>query len=195
MPPPSPQSFSSLPCLMNLQKETCMVEFFDPKVDIPKFRNAQIRSSKANWLLMIHGNGGMFFFNTISNDIIELSNLLDENENSCSAWTFSCPPDSSSSDCFVVGFEIGGDVPDVYIIKLEILNGRITTLGIIEQNFKPRENSAAKRPKWTFYGKHFLRSKQRSIRKAYTVEDVDNEGMLVVFLSRVDRDVEVGDTN
>ncbi|KAH0729805.1 hypothetical protein KY290_000884 [Solanum tuberosum] len=124
--PPPPQSSSSLPCLMTLQKETGMVEFFDlvynvittQKTGIPKCRAARIRSSKANWLLMSHGNRGMFFFNTIRNDIIELHDLLDENENCCSAWTFSCPPDSSSSDWFVVGLETGGYVLDVYIIKL-----------------------------------------------------------------------------
>ncbi|KAK4730865.1 hypothetical protein R3W88_023853 [Solanum pinnatisectum] len=125
-PPLHPQSSSPSPCLMTLQKETCIIEFFNPvynvvtmqKSDIPKFRGARIRSSKANWLLMSHGNRNMFFFNTISNDIIELPDLLDENENSCSAWTFWCPPDSSSSDCFVVGFETGGYVPDVYTVKV-----------------------------------------------------------------------------
>uniref|UniRef100_M1DIU7 F-box protein family n=1 Tax=Solanum tuberosum TaxID=4113 RepID=M1DIU7_SOLTU len=220
MSPPPPQSFSSLPCLMNLQKEAGNVELFDPvyngvptqKVDIPKFRDAQIRSSKANWLLMSHGNRGMFFFNTISNNIIELPDLLDENENSCSAWTFLCPPDSSSSDCFIVGLETGGYVPDVYIIKLGdtewtyhyffnhrakfkatecnnplfFKNNTIYALGDKGTlgTLSIKENSVAQRPKWKFYGKYFSCSKQRSIRKAYTIEDVDNEGMLVVFLSR-----------
>ncbi|XP_049387211.1 F-box protein At4g00893-like [Solanum stenotomum] len=225
--PPCPQSYTPSPCLMTLQKETGMIEFFDPvynvvttqKADIPKFRGARIRSSKANWLLMSHGTRGMFFFNTISNDIIELPDQLDENENSCSAWTFSCPPDSSSSDCFVVGFETGGYVPDVYIIKvgdiewtyhffrnhrakfqatgcnnpLFFKNNIICVLGDKGNlgTLSIKENSAAQRPKWKFYGKHFSRSKQRSIRKAYMVEDVNNGGMVVVFLSRDEGDVEV----
>ncbi|KAK4737213.1 hypothetical protein R3W88_000910 [Solanum pinnatisectum] len=99
-PPPPPQSSSSLPCLMTLQKETSMVEFFDPmynvittqKTSIPKFRGARIRSSKAN--LVAH-ESWQPRINTIRNDIIELPDLLDENENCCSAWTFLCPPDSS----------------------------------------------------------------------------------------------------
>ncbi|KAH0632486.1 hypothetical protein KY284_035272 [Solanum tuberosum] len=162
---------------------------------------------------------GMFYFNTISNDIIELPDLLDENGNSCSAWTFSCPPDSSSSDCFIVGLETGGYVPDVYIIKLGdtewtyhyffnhrakfkatgcnnplfFKNNTIYALGDKGNlgTLSIKENSVAQRPKWKFYGKYFSCSKQRSIRKAYTIEDVDNEGMFVVFLSREEGDVEV----
>uniref|UniRef100_M1DQQ7 Transcription regulation n=2 Tax=Solanum tuberosum TaxID=4113 RepID=M1DQQ7_SOLTU len=125
MAPPPPQLCSPSPCLMTLHKETGIVEFFDPvynvvtthKTGIQKLRGARIRNSKANWLLMSHGNRGMFFFNPFSNGIIELPDLLEEHKNSCSAWTFSCPPDSLS-DCFVVGFKAIGYVPDVYIIKV-----------------------------------------------------------------------------
>ncbi|XP_015160552.1 F-box protein At4g00893-like [Solanum tuberosum] len=225
-PPPPPQSCPLTPRLMTLRAEAGIVEFFDPvynvvttqKTDIPKLRGARIRSSKANWLLMSSGNRGMFFFNSISNDIIELPNLLEEQGNSCSAWTFSCPPDSSSSNCFVVGFETGVYVPDVYIIKVGdtewthhyffyagnfatsdcnnplffknntiYLLGDKGNLGIL----CIKGNSAAQRPNWKSYGRHFPSSKQTSIRKAYTAEDVDNEGMLVVFLSREEGDVEV----
>lgn len=42
-----------------------------------------------------------------------------------------------------------------------------------------------------FFGKHFSRSKQRSTRKTYIVEDVDNGGMLAVFLSCDEGEVEV----
>ncbi|KAG5630582.1 hypothetical protein H5410_002299, partial [Solanum commersonii] len=51
-------------------------------------------------------------------------------------------------------------------------------------------DKAAQRPSRKFYGRHFPSSKQRSIQKAYT-EDVHNGGMLVLFLSREERDVEV----
>ncbi|XP_015167297.1 F-box protein At4g00893-like [Solanum tuberosum] len=224
--PPRLMTCSPTPRLMTLWGETGIVEFFDPvynvvttqKTDIPKLRGARIRSSKANWLLISSGSRGMFFFNPISNDIIELPDLLEEHENSCSAWTFSCPPDSSSSDCFVVGFETGIYVPDVYIIKvgdtewthhyffntgnfatsdcnnpLFFKNNTIYLLGD-KGNLGTlciKGNSATQRPNWKFYGRHFPSSKQTSIRKAYTAEDVDNGGMLVVFLSREEGDVEV----
>ncbi|KAK4730830.1 hypothetical protein R3W88_023818 [Solanum pinnatisectum] len=225
MAPPPPQSSSPSPCLMTLHKETGIVEFFDPvynvvtthKTGIQKLRGARIRSSKVNWLLMSHGNRGMFFFNPISNGIIELPDLLEEHENSCSAWTFSCPPDSSS-DCFVVGFEAIGYVPNVYIIKVgdtewtyhySLNPGKFMATGCNNPLFfknnsiyllgdkgnlgtlRINENSAAQRPRWKFYGSYFPSSKQQLIRKAYTAEDIDNGGMLAVILSREKGDVEV----
>uniref|UniRef100_M1DLR9 F-box protein n=1 Tax=Solanum tuberosum TaxID=4113 RepID=M1DLR9_SOLTU len=87
--PPLPQpSSSQWPCLMTLHKETGMLEFFDPvynvvtthKTGIQKLRGSRIRSSRANWLLMSHGNRGMFFFNPFSNGIIELPDLLEEHK-------------------------------------------------------------------------------------------------------------------
>ncbi|XP_075079741.1 F-box protein At4g00893-like [Nicotiana tabacum] len=87
-------------------------------MDIPKLKGARIRSANANWLLVSHGNRGMFFFNPISNDIIELPDLLEDVENHFPSWTFSCSPDSSSSDCFVIGFENFGSPPAIYIIKV-----------------------------------------------------------------------------
>ncbi|KAG5570307.1 hypothetical protein H5410_060073 [Solanum commersonii] len=64
---------------------------------------------------MSHGNRDMSFFNSINNGIIELPDLLEEHTNSCSAWAFSCPPDSSS-DCFVVGFKaIGLDNKTLFV--------------------------------------------------------------------------------
>ncbi|KAK4730829.1 hypothetical protein R3W88_023817 [Solanum pinnatisectum] len=207
-PPPPPQSCSPTPRLMTLRAETGIVEFFDPgynvvttqKTDIPKLRGARIRSSKANWLLMSSGNRGMFFFHSISNDIIELPDLLEEHENSCSAWTFSCPPDSSSSDCFVVGLFMS---QMYYIIKVGdtewkyhyFLNAgdfatsdcnnslffKHSTINLLDKGnlgtLSIKENSAAQRPRWKFYGKYF--------------SNVYNGGMLVVFLSREEGDVEV----
>uniref|UniRef100_M0ZX89 F-box protein family n=1 Tax=Solanum tuberosum TaxID=4113 RepID=M0ZX89_SOLTU len=221
---------SPSPFLMTLHKETGIVEFFNPVYNaliiptmvISKLKGSRIRSSKANWLLMSHGNRGMFFFNPKSNDIIELPDLP-LIHNCFSAWTFSCPPDSSSSSCFVVGFDEVGSPPDVYIIKVgdttwtyhyfvnELRNcqglfsllgcnnpvffknnivsvlGDKGTLGILTIN----ENSAAETPSWQFYGTPFWRTKQMSIREVYTVEDVDNRGMLAVFLTHEQGKVEV----
>lgn len=125
-PPPCPQLQSPSPCLMTLQKETCIVEFFDlvynvvitQKVDILKFRGARIRSSKDNWLLKNHGNPRIFIFNTQSNDIIELPDVLDENENCCSTWTFSCPPNSFIIRLFSCWFWNWWLCLDAYIIKV-----------------------------------------------------------------------------
>ncbi|XP_015086831.1 F-box protein At4g00893-like [Solanum pennellii] len=218
-------SSSQSPCLMTLHKETGIVEFFDPvynvvttqKMGIPRLKGARIRSSKANWLLMSHGNRGMFFYNPISNDIIELPDLLEEHRNSCSSWTFSCPP-NSSLNCFVVGFEALGYVPDVYILKVgdttwtyhySLDLGKFWATGCNNPIFfknntiyllgdkgnlgtlSIKENSATQRPRWKFYGSYFPRSKQRLIRKAYMAEDGDNGGMLAVILSREKGDVEV----
>ncbi|PHU06255.1 hypothetical protein BC332_22744 [Capsicum chinense] len=112
-----------LPYLMTLHEKTGIVEFFDPVYNvvtthnpgISKLKGSRIRSSKAGWLLMSHGNRSMFFFNPIDNDIIELPDL-EQRENICSCWTFSCPPDSEG--CFVVGFDTYGTPPDIYIIKV-----------------------------------------------------------------------------
>ncbi|KAF3675586.1 putative ATP-dependent Clp protease ATP-binding subunit clpA -like protein CD4A, chloroplastic-like [Capsicum annuum] len=112
-----------LPYLMTLHEKTGIVEFFDLVYNvvtthnpgISKLKGSRIRSSKAGWLLMSHGNRGMFFFNPIDNDIIELPDL-EQRENICSCWTFSCPPDSEG--CFVVGFDTYGTPPDIYIIKV-----------------------------------------------------------------------------
>ncbi|KAK4730866.1 hypothetical protein R3W88_023854 [Solanum pinnatisectum] len=191
-----------------------IVEFFNPVYNaliiptmvISKLKGSRIRSSKANWLLMSHGNRGMFFFNPKSNDIIELPNLP-LIHNCFSAWTFSCPPNSSSSSCFVVGFDEVGSPPDVYIIKVgdttwtyhyfvnELRNcqglfsllGYKGTLGVLTIN----ENSAAETPSWQFYGTPFSRTKQKSIREVYMVEDVDNRGMLAVFLTHEQGKIEV----
>ncbi|XP_049362127.1 F-box protein At4g12382-like [Solanum verrucosum] len=111
-PPHCPAQPEKSPCLITLRGDTGIVDFFHPvynvmtttSIPIPKLMDSRIRSSKANWLLISHGNHNMFFFNPISNDIIELPDLQEEYENIC-VWTFSCPPDSSSSACFVVGFD------------------------------------------------------------------------------------------
>uniref|UniRef100_M1DXR5 F-box protein family n=1 Tax=Solanum tuberosum TaxID=4113 RepID=M1DXR5_SOLTU len=227
IPPPRPCQPEKSPCLITLRGNTGIVEFFHPvynvvtttSIPILKLRGSRIRSSKANWLLMSQGNRGMFFFNPISNDIIELPDLQQQNENSFSSWTFSCPPDSLSSACFVVGFQYIGNPPIVYIIKVGdntwtyynfyddydddynlyfsstgcnnpiffnnntiYVLGDKGNLGILTIN----ENSI---PSWEFYGSYFRSRKQKSIRQVYTVEDVDNEGMLAVFLSHHEGDV------
>ncbi|KAK4730790.1 hypothetical protein R3W88_023778 [Solanum pinnatisectum] len=185
------------PRLITLRGNTGIVNFFHSvynvitttSIPIPKLMDSQIRSSKGN-----------------CNDIIELPDLQKEYENICASWTFSCPPDSSSSDCFVVGFDYLGNPPDVCIIKVGETNwtfhnlnnpadrykcfyltgcnspiffknnivyvlGDKGNLGILTIN----ENSI---PSWKFYGKSFL-------------QDVDNEGMLAVFLSHHEGKVEV----
>ncbi|XP_055812051.1 F-box protein At4g00893-like [Solanum dulcamara] len=226
-PPPRPrQPEKKTPCLFTLRGDTGIVEFYHPvynivtttSIPIPKLRGSRILSSKANWLLMSHGNRGMFFFNPISNDIIELPDLLEEHGNIFSSWTFSCPPDSSSFACFVVGLENSGCPPEVCIIKVGEIDwtyhnlydrdrykyfyltgcnnpiffknnivyvlGDKGNLGILTIN----ENSI---PSWEFYGSYFRRRKQKSIQHVYTVEDVDNEGMIAVFLSHHEGEVEV----
>ncbi|XP_006341252.2 F-box protein At4g00893-like [Solanum tuberosum] len=123
-PPHCPAQPEKSPCLITFRGDTGIVEFFHPvynvmtttSIPIPKLMDSRIRSSKGNWLLISNGSRGMFFFNPISNDIIELPDLQ-EYENICPSWTFSCPPDSSSA-CFVVGFDYLGNPPDVYIIKV-----------------------------------------------------------------------------
>ncbi|XP_060201102.1 F-box protein At1g49360-like [Lycium barbarum] len=169
---------------------------------------------------MSHDSRGMFFFNPISNDIIELPDLLEEHQNYLPFWTFSCPPDSLSSDCFVIGFEMSGSPPDVYIIKVGetrwtyhdfdgdnqrhfLLSGcnnsvffRNNTVYVLGDEgdlgiLSIKKNSAAETPVWKFYGKPFSRRKETAIRKIYTVEDVDNEGMLAVFLTQEEDNVEV----
>ncbi|KAG5584212.1 hypothetical protein H5410_044646 [Solanum commersonii] len=132
---------------------------------------------------MSHDNRGMFFFNPISNDIIELPDLLDEHKNSCSAWTFLCPPDSSS-DCLVVGFKAIGYVPDVYIIKVG------DTEWTYHYSLNPGKFMATRCNNPLFFkNKYYLLTRRE--RKAYTTEDVDNGGMLAVILSREKGDVEV----
>ncbi|KAG5584115.1 hypothetical protein H5410_044549 [Solanum commersonii] len=193
-PPHCPAQPEKSPCLITFRGDIGIVEFFHPVY-----------------------NPRHVFFNPISNDIIELLDLQ-EYENICPSWTFSCPPDSSSS-CFVVGFDYLGNPPDVYIIKVGETNwtyhnlndptdrykcfhltgcnspiifknnivyvlGDKGNLGILTIN----ENSI---PSWKFYGKPFPRRKQNSIQYAYTVEDVDNEGMLVVFLSHHEGKVKI----
>ncbi|KAG5584209.1 hypothetical protein H5410_044643 [Solanum commersonii] len=231
---------SPSPFLMTLHKETGIVEFFNsvynaliiPTMVISKLKGSTIRSSKANWLLMSHGNRGMFFFNPKSNDIIELPDLPSIH-NCFSAWTFSCPLDSSSSSCFVVGFDEVGSLPGVYIIKVgdttwtyhyflnELRNcqGLFSLLGCDNLVFFKnttvcvlgelgdkgtleiltiKQNSAAETPSWQFYGTPFSCTKQKSIREVYMVEDVDNRGMLAVFLTHEQGKVEplaVGETN
>uniref|UniRef100_A0A1S3ZBV8 KIB1-4 beta-propeller domain-containing protein n=1 Tax=Nicotiana tabacum TaxID=4097 RepID=A0A1S3ZBV8_TOBAC len=143
LPPLPPPVYDSLwPYLMRLNAETDIVEFFESvynaithKMDIPKLRGSRIRSSKANWLLiMSHDNRGMFFFNTKSNEIIELPDLLEETDNAFSAWTFSCPPDSSSDCfCFVVGFDIFSN--QIYIAE-EVDNGGILAVFLIHEEGK-----------------------------------------------------------
>ncbi|XP_075080612.1 F-box/kelch-repeat protein At3g18720-like [Nicotiana tabacum] len=224
---------NNTPCMMTLYQEIGIVEFFHPlynaithKTDIvPKLRGARIRSAKGNWSLMSQGKRGMLFFNHKSNDIIELPDLLEGKQNSFHAWTFSCPPDSSSSDCFVVGFENFGSPPPVYIIKVgdsrwtyhAFVNedGDGNKLGIIDLSgcnnpvflkndivyvleekgnlgiLSIKENSAEETPTWEFYGKSLPRRKLRSVRKVYTAKDVDNGGILAVFLTHNEGKVEV----
>ncbi|KAG5584126.1 hypothetical protein H5410_044560 [Solanum commersonii] len=204
-PPRRPAQPEKSPCLITLRGDTGIVDFFHPvynvmtttSISILKLMDSRIRSSKANWLLISHGSHNMFFFNPISNDIIELPDLQEEYENIC-VWTFSCPPDSSSSACFVVGFDYLGNPPDVCIIKVGETNwtpiffknnivyvlGDKGNLGILTIN----ENSI---PSWKFYGKSFLRRRLNSIQYVYMAEDVDNEGMLAVFLSHHEGKVEV----
>ncbi|KAK4730786.1 hypothetical protein R3W88_023774 [Solanum pinnatisectum] len=163
-PPHCPAQPEKSPCLITLCGDTRIIDFFHPvynvmtttSIPIPKLMDSRIRSSKGNWLLISNGSSDMFFFNPISNDITELPDLQEEYENICASWTFSCPPDSSSSDCFVVGFDYLGNPPDVCIIKVGETN-------------------------WTL----------NSIQYVYTAEDVDNEGMLAVFLSHHEGRVEV----
>ncbi|OIT00826.1 f-boxkelch-repeat protein [Nicotiana attenuata] len=225
LPPLPPPIYDSLwPYLMRLNAKTGIVEFFQPvynaithKMDIPKLRGSRIRSSKANWLLvMSHDNRGMFFFNTKSNEIIELPDLLEETDNAFSAWTFSCPPDSSS-DCFVVGFDMFSN--HVCIIKVGesiwtyhryINNPRSfmlfgctnpvffknNTIWVLGDNgnlgiLSIKENSALETPTWEFHGKSLPCRKRRSLSQIYIAEDVDNGGILAVFLTHEEGKVEV----
>ncbi|KAK4730787.1 hypothetical protein R3W88_023775 [Solanum pinnatisectum] len=111
-PPHCPAQPEKSPCLITLRGDTGIIDFFHPvynvmtttSIPIPKLMDSRIRSSKGNWLLISNGSRDMFFFNPISNDIVELPDLQEEYENICT-WTFSCPPDSPSSACFVVGFD------------------------------------------------------------------------------------------
>lgn len=224
IPPPRPFLQEKSPCLMSLRGNTGIVEFYDPVynlitttgIPIPKLRGSRIRSSKDNWLLMSHGNHGMFFFNSISYDIIDLPDL-EEHENYFSSWTFSCPPDSSSSVCIVVGIEFDGCPPDAYIIKVGetswtfsylydsdrykcfkltgcnnpiFFKNNIVYMGD-EGNLGVMTINESSIPSWELYGSYFRRRKQNSIQHIYTVEDVDNEGMLVVFLCHHEGEVEV----
>ncbi|KAG5584776.1 hypothetical protein H5410_045210 [Solanum commersonii] len=197
IPPPPPRHGlpEKWPCLMTLRGNTGIVKFFDPLynvvtttgIPIPKLRSSRIRSSK------------------------------EEHENYFSSWTFSCPPNSSSSVCIVVGIDFDGCPPDAYIIKVGetswtfsylydpdrykcfkltgcnnpiffknniVYLGDKGNLGVLTIN----ESSI---PSWEFYGSYFRRRKQKSIQHVYTVEDVDNEGMLVVFLCHQEGEVEV----
>ncbi|XP_027767522.1 F-box protein At4g00893-like [Solanum pennellii] len=223
-PPHRPAQSEKSPCLITLRGDSGIIEFFHPVYNVmtttsipnPKLMDSRIRSSKGNWLLLSNGSRGMFFFNPVSNDIIELPDL--PYDNICPSWTFSCPPDSSSA-CFVVGIDYAGNPPDVYIIKVGETNwtyhnlddpadrykcfclsacnspiffknnivyvlGDKGTLGILTIN----ENSI---PSWKFYGKPFPRRRLNPIQYVYTAKDVDNEGMLVVFLSHHEGKVEV----
>ncbi|KAG5579597.1 hypothetical protein H5410_050224 [Solanum commersonii] len=153
------------------------------------------------------------------NDIIELPDLLETYENICPSWTFSCPPDSSSSACFVVDFDYLGNPPDVCIIKVGETNWTYHNLNDPVDRYKCFHLTGCNSPiffknnivyllgdkgnleiltinedsipSWKFYGKSFPRRRQNSIQYSYnTAEDGDNKGMLVVFLSHHEGKVE-----
>ncbi|XP_009600454.2 F-box/kelch-repeat protein At1g57790-like [Nicotiana tabacum] len=213
------------PCLMTIYEERGEIEFFNPlynavthKMNIPhELKGSRIRCAIKDWLLMSQGRRRMFFFNPITKVIIQLPDIEEELENQFPSWTFSCPPDSSSSDCFVVGFFIGGSPPLVCIIKVGdniwtyhifydedeglfmcnnpvffknnsvYLLGNKGNLGILSIE----ENSAEETPTWEFYWDSLPRRLRSSIEHVFTAEDVDNGGILVVFLTHEEGKVEV----
>ena len=225
-PPHCPAQSEKSPRLFTLRGDTGIVDFFHPvynvmtttSIPIPKLMNSRIRSSKGNWLLMSHGDCDMFFFNFISNEIIELPDLQGESRY-ITCWIFSCPPNSSSSACFVVGLDYSGKPPDVCIIKIGETNWTFHNLSNLADTYKHfaltgcsspiffrnnivyvvgdkgnlglltiNENST---PSWEFYGKPFRGRRLKSINYVFTAEDVENKGILVVFLSHHEGKVEV----
>uniref|UniRef100_M0ZU72 F-box protein family n=1 Tax=Solanum tuberosum TaxID=4113 RepID=M0ZU72_SOLTU len=227
----SPFSCVNTPCLITFYEETGDVEFFYPlynaqitqNMDMPELRGSRIRCAIEDWLLMSKGDYGMFFFNPFTKVIMKLPDLLEEFKNSFPSWTFSCPQDSSSSDCFVVGFFFSGFPPMVYMIKvgesiwkihtfyhdeygnnkelffvphspvyfkndnIVYILGHKGTLAILKIN----ENSTEESPTWKFHGKQLSHRKQNSIRQIFTAEDIDNGGILVIFLTHEEGKVDI----
>ncbi|KAG5584125.1 hypothetical protein H5410_044559 [Solanum commersonii] len=184
--------------------------------------NRPAQPEKSPCLITLRGDTRIvdFFhpvYNVMTTTSIPISKLMDSRIRSSKAnWLFI---NSSSSACFVVGFDYLGDPPDVCIIKVGETNWTFHNLNNPADRYKCFYLSGCNCPiffknnivyvlgnkgnlgiltinensipSWKFYGKSFLRRRLNSIQYVYTTEDVNNEEMLAVFLSHHEGKVEV----